>query len=243
MGSVGKDLEDKLYSTLGIDREKENGSYKYVGRLSEISDEIKQLNGELKDNQTVKPKKDWDTNDELLDLLGEKPMSYTPRGNEILKRLDELYKERDTVQSKMDELNNETARIDNEHYQRELIVWANNTPKLQPITTQNYKGFSLDTKTGSIESAVERGDAVIVEMSPKEYLQRISYDVFKTSLQGGLRGVSISSIKKYATEMKSGTKYDMPWIDYKNGGQEGRHRALAAILNGYKKIPVAVRLK
>lgn len=32
----------------------------------------------------------------------------------------------------------------------------------------------------------------------------------------------------------------MAWIDYKKKGQEGRHRAAAAILLGIERIPVLI---
>ena len=167
---------------------------------------------------------------------------YTDRGEQIRKELGELRKQRDAIESKLEQKRAESNRIDREDYQREVVVWNQNRPQLKEATSKDYKGFSLDTKTGSMQDALAKGNAIIVEMSPKEYMQRISYDIFKGSLERGSRGVIINNIEKYASEMKSGTKYDMPWIDYKNGGQEGRHRAMAAILNGYKTIPVAVRL-
>ena len=43
--------------------------------------------------------------------------------------------------------------------------------------------------------------------------------------------------------MKSGTKFDMPYLKYNKNGridQDGQHRALAAKANGDKFIPVVV---
>lgn len=50
-----------------------------------------------------------------------------------------------------------------------------------------------------------------------------------------------STAKGYAKQMKKGTKFPMPYIEFRDGkprDHEGRHRAAAAELLGVKKIPV-----
>ena len=64
-----------------------------------------------------------------------------------------------------------------------------------------------------------------VEIDKKLY-PRLEYD-FETA-------------KRYAEMMKSGTKFDLPYLDYKRGDQEGRARALAAKQLGASEIPVVI---
>lgn len=45
-------------------------------------------------------------------------------------------------------------------------------------------------------------------------------------------------IHKYTELMKRGEKFPLPMLNYVVGNQDGRHRALAALANGAKKIPV-----
>lgn len=106
----------------------------------------------------------------------------------------------------------------------------------------NYEGFQLDTHTPAYQRAYERGEAKIVEMSPKEYLQRCATDIFDSTYERQIRAVVADAKHTYelADMMKSGTKMYMPSLDYNSKGQEGRHRAAAAILNGIERMPVLI---
>lgn len=244
MGSTGSrasSVEQQIYNELGLNIPTFDTNIVQLRRqYEEIRSQITNLQKEL-ESETIE---DNDPEVQALGgLLASMFNSYTERGEEIRKEIGQLRREQDVIQGV---LNNRRERIDTQDradYMNEIAVWNQNRPKLVDITTNEYEGFSLDSKTGSIETALAKGDAIIVEMSPKEYIQRISYDIFGSSLARGTRGVNIENIKRYAKEMRRGVKYDLPWLDYKNKGQEGRHRAMAAILNGYKKIPVAVRLR
>ena len=78
-------------------------------------------------------------------------------------------------------------------------------------------------------------------MSPSEYLQRCAYQVFEdATIESTLAAIDESNVKKYADMMKNGTKFDMPYLNFMSGQQEGRHRAAAAMQAGIAKIPVLV---
>lgn len=106
----------------------------------------------------------------------------------------------------------------------------------------DYEGFQLDTHTPAYQRLYEKGEAKIVEMSPKEYLQRCATDIFDSTYERQVRAVMADAKHTYelADMMKAGTKMYMPSLDYNNKGQEGRHRAAAAILNGIERMPVLI---
>lgn len=76
-------------------------------------------------------------------------------------------------------------------------------------------------------------------MSPIEYLERCA-NLFNSTIESMISSTENHLIYKYAEMMKNGVKFDMPWLDYVDNGQEGRHRAQAAFLAGIKTIPVLV---
>ena len=86
-------------------------------------------------------------------------------------------------------------------------------------------------------------------MTPQEYFNScyvysfkkipVSVEDFTNPQIRGFRDDAISCME-YANKMKSGVKFDMPYLDFRTDDQEGRHRAGAAYINGYKTIPVLI---
>ena len=83
----------------------------------------------------------------------------------------------------------------------------------------------------------------VVLMSPQDYIDilkrsgQTSDDYIEHIIKGG------DKLPKYVEAMKNGDKFPTPYLKFdSNGlsGQEGRHRAIAAMEAGYDKIPVAV---
>ena len=89
-------------------------------------------------------------------------------------------------------------------------------------------------------------DAYIAEITPEEYIRLCFKYIYKQefiSMQKTLDSsvaVLSDNVYKYAEQMKNGTKFDLPYIDFRKESQEGRHRALAAWLNGYKTMPCLI---
>jgi len=79
-----------------------------------------------------------------------------------------------------------------------------------------------------------------VVMSPDEYLAEAAKLSGSDSVEKFIKFADDKNVGKYAEMMRTGTKMDVPYLDYAASGQEGRNRALAAKLLGYKEIPVIV---
>lgn len=65
----------------------------------------------------------------------------------------------------------------------------------------------------------------IVYMTAKEYMDMVSKYVFNGN--DAYRAVDDKKVNTYAQKIKKGMKFPLPYIDFKMGGQEGRHRMLA----------------
>lgn len=112
-----------------------------------------------------------------------------------------------------------------------------------------YSGFDMSKSTNSYQSDALEGKikgkkATIVEMTPDEYMERAYRQIFKKPSENGARFSNFNSVNedvvKYAEAMRNGDKFPLPYLDFTNAGQEGRHRALAAKMAGIDKIPVVV---
>lgn len=112
-----------------------------------------------------------------------------------------------------------------------------------------YAGFDMSKSTNSHQSDVLEGKvkgktATVVEMSPDEYMERAYRQIFKKPSKRGGAFAEIpetsEKVTQYAEAMRNGEKFPLPYLDYTNAGQEGRHRALAAKMAGIDKIPVVV---
>lgn len=91
-------------------------------------------------------------------------------------------------------------------------------------------------------------DAYIAEITPQEYFDLCYKYIFKKSIpditneeqMAKISEINIDKAKKYAQQMQEGIKFYTPYIDFRTEGQEGRHRAYAAYLNGYQTIPCEI---
>lgn len=201
--------------------------------------EMRMLETELQEHQMPKPRDQWNDNDEFMALLGSRPMIYDERGQEIDARLSELrdiYRDADHRWSQTSE---RMGQIDRHEYIMQASDWR--TPTFTRGSIENeYVGFSTHMGIAELDRMLEEGRGYIAEMSPREYLDCIAMDIFHSTRERAIL-CDYSNVREYAHMMADGVQFDMGYLDYANGGQEGRHRAMAAELLGIEKIPVYIR--
>ena len=92
----------------------------------------------------------------------------------------------------------------------------NPNSKVGNVTTHDYYKF-------------EKGeDARLTYMTTDEYINKCINDIFKSNYDKVVtHAIHWDKVDKYAELMKQGVKFPTPYLNYKNKGQEGRHRALA----------------
>lgn len=163
--------------------------------------------------------------------------TVTPKGKEIQSEINKLREKGKQIRNRREELN---ERIENTHKLeggKEAVHFNN---PIVPAKQKSYEGFEMNTHTSYLQDKYEKGEAFIAEMSPKEYIQRCAHQIFHTSVEKTILGRATDSINRYAKEMREGTDYYMPSLDFDRGAQEGLHRAMAAMINGYEKMPVMI---
>ena len=226
-------------------------------KAKEIDEEIWQLNKELEGETELKDLEfDPDDEDSVPDRMltdeewdaifrgSKKVKSYSEKGEEIKSRIAKLRDERKKFDDEAKENNGQMRFIKQEAAVKQMedyCIRKEKEPELKDAR-DSYEGFTTETTGTSYgDDYLKSGKCRIVEMSPKEYLERCAYEIFDNgTMESTLNGAVDEDAKKYADMMKNGTKFDLPWLNYNGGGQEGRHRALAAYMNGLNKMPVLI---
>ena len=200
-----------------------------------LGDEIRELNTQLEKESRIP------TAEELPEFTKEEREMFaelTPKGKEIKERIKSLREEQNTYTKMRDMYSRIMERMDEAAYRHQKENFKGTF--MVPTDKTDFKGFQLDTGTSYYEELREKGQAHVVEMTPKEYLQRCAYQVFDTTLERTVRAVDPKAVREYAVKMNNGTDFYMPVLNLADKEQEGRHRAVTAIVNGIKTIPVLV---
>jgi len=79
-------------------------------------------------------------------------------------------------------------------------------------------------------------------ISPKQYIYNIARGFGGLTYDDALIAHNHELAIKYSEDMKNGDKFPIGYYSDSGGGQEGRHRAMAAMRLGVNKIPV-MRMK
>ena len=107
------------------------------------------------------------------------------------------------------------------------------------------KYFDMDSvdRFGGMEHPIyymiEKGEIHRLDyIKPKAYIHKIAYG-FGVSYEDALNGAyDEGKAKKYAEAMKNGDKFPVGYFVYGKPDQEGRHRAMAAMMLDCNYIPV-----
>jgi hypothetical protein len=88
---------------------------------------------------------------------------------------------------------------------------------------------------------VEKGEShELKHISPKNYITAIAKGFGLTYDEVIANVPSKAHVKQYSADMKAGKKFEIPWYRKGAGGQEGRHRVLAAMELGCSEVPIVV---
>lgn len=183
---------------------------------------------------------------EMVSLLGKSQArmfvkdSEFPELAELKDQLDDVSKRQKTLQLDIDKNQDFITQRDKTMSKAQRINYGE--PRFEEASGK-YPGFKTDeTRTPYIDELIKDGKATIVEMTPEQYMHECAHYIFTDStfekvLRGRTDDVETS---KYAKMMRDGTKFDTPYLNYKDEQQEGLHRAVAAYINGIEKIPVVI---
>ena len=225
-----EDEDHKTYSKLM--RQSWQEKEKYTNEWMEANKEAKK--------HYIQDKDDIDPFLKELGLGGH----YDEEGKVLKTKADTAYEQMKKMEENYNRWSAKESSSHKRHAMKEFEDWTQERPNFTPATQKSYKGFDEDNKTHvpHYDSLIEQGKGQLVEMSPKEYMQRIAYDIFGSTMERtAIDSVDRAAVEKYAKMMKEGTKFHVGYINYADRGregQEGRHRALAAYMLGYDKIPV-----
>jgi hypothetical protein len=133
----------------------------------------------------------------------------------------------------------------------ESKILFNEISEKQPCDCCKYFDFSF-TQAGAYYTGLVHPIYSILEKNKREQLKYINPKQYIYAIARGFGGLSYAdvvdsgavskdNVKKYANDMRNGDKFPIGWYDISTGGQEGRHRALAAMELGCTEIPVVVR--
>ncbi|WP_299997545.1 hypothetical protein [uncultured Clostridium sp.] len=250
------ELRSNELSLESLKRESLNEDYRNDIKYQDLLARLKELKIEEQELKSKKPEERKISDEEMR-----KTCEYSEEQWKELSRAEKEFmydiyapnEEENNYYEKLTEIQNEISKIHDtigDIKKREFSLQGGNIYKgtlPRESTKDSYECFNLDTNEyhqdylENIDYAKSKGynGAFIAEMSPDEYMDRCSKEVFKTPLEDTYDGMERKDdTDEYAEMMKNGTKFDMPYIDTLNKNQEGRHRALAAKQLGIKTIPV-----
>lgn len=217
---------------------------KHWDKEHENADKIRELEKQLKAEKTVKPKSEWDTKDEISALLGDKPTTYTEKGEQLKKEIERLNSIKRGARNEWSKVTDKIQKIDDSRVEASRARWAkeSESEKITENLKDDYFGFKkAETTTPYIDRLLKNGEAKVVQMSPKRYIAESAFKIFdNSSIEKTIRGRLPNQVANLMTKMEQGAKMNTPYLNYRDKEQEGLHRAIAAYLLGIDEIPVVI---
>ena len=146
----------------------------------------------------------------------------------------QLQKQQTELQNQIDKTLALRTDVDRQMDDLRQRAFAGSTSTYRAADRDDYKGFEAKAS-----NRVDYSKARIVEMSPAEYLRRIAFNAKGGGFRDLLNNASPALIDKYARQMLRGTKFNAPSLNASNRSNDPE-KALAAIMNGYTRIPVLI---
>ena len=233
-----------------IQRAKEEQE-KVDARIKELRKIIKEeeIDEEVLTEADFEDEYEWAAYQEMMEspIYREMFAQHTEKGEAAKKELEKLTS---SDSSPMQQAESRLESIKRKESKKQIEDFRKNYKStVSENVKESYEGFEKDTHTNYLQELYEQGKAHIVEMSPEEYLHYCAHVIFpaqgyNSTYESQLRVAAMADIStttmKLVKLMQGGTKMYMPSLDFKKNEQEGRHRAVAAMILGIKRMPVMI---
>lgn len=117
-----------------------------------------------------------------------------------------------------------------EYYEQNVFLNKTRIPDYDKLLNKKYD--ELPSKYSNLEAHIEL-------MTPNDYFNRCA-EIQHTTYDKQFNFIVPSKVEKYKEMMENGSKFDMPYLNYSDISQEGRHRVKAAMDLNVSKIPVLI---
>ena len=146
----------------------------------------------------------------------------------------QLQQQQQKMQESINQLADQRADVQNQMNELRKRAFSGSTNAYQSADRNTvYNGFKIDSNN-------RYANAKIVEMTPQEYLRRVAFGFNNNSIDSLVNSASPATVEKYMRQMLRGTKFNSPSLNYSRGSMVGVERVMAAMMNGYQRIPVMV---
>ena len=248
----GKSQAQQIHDLMGQDAYVNSPEYmEAMDEYQSVEKEREKLKARMHELWDIKEKGSTISDEDLKQFDGDRALAKlfakkSPEAEAAEEELKKLYKREDELNEKRDKALAKLQKLDRVEAERQKAQFdADSKAGKLTMTKQSqkeYNGFELDTHTTHYQELQKKGEATIMEMSPKEYLQRCAVDIFDSTYERQVRAAEADASHTFelVEMMRQGTKMYLPVLNYAEKEQEGRHRAVAAMLMGIDKIPVLV---
>lgn len=123
-----------------------------------------------------------------------------------------------------------------------ILIESNNDEVFnKKATGTSYYNNFLNNEDHNYMKLAKGVEGKIKYLTKDEYFDICSKVIFKVPIKKVYEAVSETLVIKYYNMMKKGIKFHLPYINYSNNSQEGRHRMIAAnMLYEKDKFPVLI---
>lgn len=234
-------IEEDSYINSKEFKELESELHKARTELDESKKKFLELCDVVKKETTIDEDilKQFEGDKDLARMFSKK----TPKGEAAEKEKKLVLEKSKEIEQRVEALSNKHHKIQVEQSEIQQDAFKRADITARPATKEKYSGFQKNTGTSYYENLREKGKAQVFEMSPQEYMRYCAYKIFPGSTYENQIRAAIGDAKHtmdLVKLMKNGTEMYMPVLNFRDREQEGRHRAVAAMILGIERIPVLI---